>query len=125
MTASGPPPTADDGAASGGDRGHRPWDPGLQPERTSLSWRRTVLALAILFVATTRLVLSVPLAAAVVATVGVLACLALGGLIHRADQRRDERLRAEAAITHVAEPALTTALVVVLAVVAAWGIIAD
>lgn len=118
MTGPGPP--------TGRDPGPWPaWDPGLQPERTSLSWRRTVLALAILFVATTRLLLSVPVAAAVIATGGVLACLGLAPLIHRADRRRDERLRAEAAIVHVAEPALTAALVVALAGVAAWGIIAD
>jgi hypothetical protein len=80
--------------------------------------------MAILFVVTTRLVLTVPFAAAVIASAGVLGCAGLAALIHRASRQREQRLRAGSPAALVVEPALTVALVVGLAGVALWGIIA-
>jgi hypothetical protein len=47
-------------------------DPGLQPERTRLAWRRTALALTVVAVLTVRLALGGGLAGALVAALALL-----------------------------------------------------
>ncbi|MER5671488.1 DUF202 domain-containing protein [Pseudonocardia alni] len=66
-----------------------PFDPGLQPERTALAWRRTALAVAVGVLAAWRILASVcdcslPLA------LGAAGLVAAGGLAVGAERRRRE-----------------------------------
>ncbi|SDS72950.1 protein of unknown function [Paraoerskovia marina] len=51
-----------------------PWDPGLQPERTALSWQRTILALAVgaMVLSATAVRLDQPVLTVLAALVGVM-----------------------------------------------------
>ena len=72
-----------------------PWDPGLQPERTALSWRRSVLALLIGSVAMIRIL--PPLVGAwslAVGVVGLVASSALWVVSAARVRRTDRALRA-------------------------------
>ncbi|HLU57698.1 MAG TPA: DUF202 domain-containing protein [Pseudonocardia sp.] len=71
--------------------GGRIFDPGLQPERTALAWRRTGLAVAVGAIASTRLLAPELGAGAVV--LGVLG-LALAGLLVVGSSRRVRRTQA-------------------------------
>ena len=75
--------------------GNRLFDPGLQPERTALAWRRTALAVAVGAVAGARLLAPALGAAAVaVALLGLaLAALFLFGSTRRARRAQDALLR--------------------------------
>jgi Domain of unknown function (DUF202) len=71
--------------------GGRQFDPGLQPERTALAWRRTGLAVAVGAIATTRVLLHALGVGAVV--VGLLG-LGLAGLLVLGSTRRARRAQA-------------------------------
>lgn len=71
-----------------GSRADGPWDPGLQPERTALAWRRTGLALTVGSLIGLRVL--PPLlgpAAYVLAGLGVVASLAVLAAAHRRYRR--------------------------------------
>jgi hypothetical protein len=71
-----------------GSRNDGPWDPGLQPERTALAWRRTGLALTVGSLIGLRVL--PPLlgpAAYVLAGLGVVASLAVLAAAHRRYRR--------------------------------------
>ncbi|MFC0508403.1 DUF202 domain-containing protein [Micromonospora costi] len=59
--------------AAGADGGPPPRDPGLQPERTRLAWRRTALAVTVVTVLAVRLAVSGGPFGALVAGLAVLA----------------------------------------------------
>ncbi|MBK4151904.1 DUF202 domain-containing protein [Corynebacterium macginleyi] len=97
------------------------FDPGLQPERTRLSWQRTLLALAVIFLGVMRVV-SV--------TVFIpLAVLAVGGLVWNMAVRKraslvDASLRAHHHLPGAAVLAGGAGLVSLLAAFALWGVFA-
>ncbi|MEU1055990.1 DUF202 domain-containing protein [Streptomyces sp. NPDC005876] len=78
-------------------------DPGLQPERTRLAWRRTTLAGAVAAVLATKAALHGPGASAVTVAAGALCCVLWLGVLRLAHRR----IRALAATGR--PPALTPA----------------
>ena len=64
----------------------RPYDPGLQPERTLLAWRRTALALAVVSAAIARYA-GDRLGLVTAALVGVMGVAGAAWAYHRATQR--------------------------------------
>jgi uncharacterized membrane protein YidH (DUF202 family) len=72
------------------------FDPGLQPERTALAWRRTGLALLAGSLGAARILPETLGAwAAILGLVGVLAATALLYAVHRRYRRHHERLAAD------------------------------
>ena len=96
-----------------------PTPPGVQRERTALSWQRTVLALLVAAVAVVRLLLAGLGAAAVCAAA---AGLALAALFHHAGSRRDRDRRSGSADGRAL--AATAAVCLLAALTGVWAVLA-
>ena len=102
-----------------------PWDAGLQPERTSLAWTRTGLALLVVSLLVTRLAPGSGGVAIAAGLAGTVLAAVLMAVQPRRHQRQDARLRAgrgarpsavaAIAVTGVTVLIAVTALVLVLA----------
>jgi len=98
----------------------RPWDPGLQSERTALAWQRTLLAGLACALVVARLVwlVSVP-AAVVTGSAAAATTAALGVLARRRFRRNDHAVRHELPLADARAPLLLSVLVVLTALAAA------
>ncbi len=107
---------------TGSSDGDRARDPGLQPERTSLAWRRTGLALTTVAIALLRI--SVTRDAAVVGALSAaLAVIALGALIEGSVGHGQRRRWFEADRTRTGLPFVARATVVTAVGVSAIGLL--
>jgi uncharacterized membrane protein YidH (DUF202 family) len=92
------------------------WDPGMQPERTALAWRRTAIAVATAALVELRLAV---VHGAWVGVAGAFAALAIAaGTIRQSSAgyaRATERLRSGGPIRPLADPRLLAAAVLALA----------
>lgn len=103
----------------------RPWDPGLQVERTGLAWQRTLLSGLACALVVARLLALVSWVAGLVTGLLALGCTAaLGFLALRRYRRNDVAVRQQRALADGREPLLLTALVAVTAVAAAGVVVA-
>jgi putative membrane protein len=96
----------------------RPWDAGLQPERTTLAWVRTSLAFAVVSLLTARLAEEAGVVAVVVSLSGIVVAAALVGL-----QARSHHVRDRGARTGSTQPA-TSAVVGAAALTVAFAVAA-
>jgi putative membrane protein len=100
-----------------------PFDPGLQPERTALAWRRTGLSVAVGSLAAGRLLEPVVGNAWLLAAVGV--ALAVGLLLggHRRAVLVDRALQAEGDLAAGPGAGLLAAMTVVAVLVGVVGLV--
>ncbi|RRO12692.1 DUF202 domain-containing protein [Saccharopolyspora rhizosphaerae] len=91
--------------------GDEPWDPGLQVERTTLAWLRTVLSFTVSLLVLLKLISHHSAIAAVVCALVTLPTSAIvGWLVWRRHHRSDRRLRAQAPLPGGSLPAATAVL---------------
>jgi uncharacterized membrane protein YidH (DUF202 family) len=95
---------------------HRPWDPGLQNERTGLAWQRTMLAGLTCGLLVARLLASLSIALAVVVGVAALLVTAvLGWLAILRFRTANQALHAEQPVGDGRAPLLITGLTLLTA----------
>ncbi|GAB3684831.1 DUF202 domain-containing protein [Saccharopolyspora tripterygii] len=89
----------------------RPWDPGLQIERTTLAWSRTALAFTVSLLVLLKLITHQSATAAIVCAVATLPVSGLvAWLVWRRHQHSERRLRARAPLPGGGLPAATAVL---------------
>jgi len=91
----------------------QPWDPGLQIERTTLAWLRTVLAFTASLLVLLRLIAHHSVTAAVICTLVTLPASGIvGWMVWRRHRFSERSLHASAPLPGGALPAATAALAV-------------
>lgn len=102
----------------------RPWDPGLQNERTGLAWQRTLLSGLACGLVVARLLAPVSWAAALVTgLLAVLGTAALGVLALHRFRRNDAAVRQQQPLADGRSPLLLTGLVTVTALAAGFFVL--